>query len=293
MTISEVFELYCQEQIVFLNQSDKTEEMNRCAMNSLLNFIGEDIDITKLTFDMVRKWKQNLQRTRSQNTVRGYIIKLRVILKYLRLKDIPGIINPDLIGVPKRQNKVVEFISPEEVTKLIEATSKPTRGYHPIIRYRDCAVISLLYASGIRNDELCKLDTTDLRMEPKTFTVIGKGNKARLCFFDDRAKHYIKMYLTIRHDTNPALFISDETKGRISHGTVQEILRNAVAKTDINKSVHPHTLRHSFATNLLANNTNLLYVSKFLGHSSVQTTEMYTHVVDEDLRSIYCAKHTI
>lgn len=289
--ISEAFEMYRLEKIVYSNQSEKTEEMNRCAMKALIEFTG-DIPIVDLTFDTIRKWKEHLSVSRSQNTVRGYIIKLRVVLKHLLLRGCTGIVNPELVGVPKRKTVVVDFVTPEEVNRLIDAVFD-SYDYTNINRYRNRAIISLLYASGIRNDELCRLNRTSLQMGDNQFTVIGKGDKARLCFFDSRTKHFINTYLEMRTDRNPALFLSEFTSDRISHGTVQEIFRNAANKANFDRPIHPHTMRHSFATNLLKNNTNLVYVRDFLGHTSIQTTECYIHVVNQDLKKIYQEKHTI
>lgn len=288
--LSEIFELYRLEVIVFKNQSTKTDEMNRTAAKSLVSYIG-DVDATTLTFDMVRKWKDYLSKSKSQNTVRGYIIKLRVVLEHARLRGYE-VLDPRLVPVPKRKTTVVTFITPDEVNKLIECVFKEQSGYSKLNRYRNRAVIALLYASGIRVSELCSLDRLSIQSDG-TFTLIGKGDVPRLCFLDQRALIFISEYLALRDDNNQALFLSDSTGKRVSKDTVQEIFRNAKRKCGFEKAVHPHIMRHSFATNLLRNNTNLLYVSKFLGHKSIETTSMYTHVVNEDLRAIYREKHSI
>ncbi len=290
MRISEAFELYRLEHIVFRNQSVRTEEMNRLAMKSLINFAG-DLPIEELTFDIVRRWKEHLSKTHSQNTVRGYIIKLRTVLNHLRLHG-HLVLDPGLVGVPKRSERVVDFITPAEVEYLIQCVFKSQAGYPKIRRYRNRAIISFLYASGVRVSELTSLNRLSIQ-EDGTFTIIGKGGKSRLCFLDDRTITYLNEYLELREDNDPALFTSELTGKRISKDTVQEIFRNAKRKGGFEKPVHPHTMRHSFATNLLRNNTNLLYVRDFLGHKSVQTTEIYTHVVNEDLRQIYLEKHSI
>lgn len=290
LTISSAFELYRLEKIVYMNQSSKTEEMNRLAMRSLVNYLG-DMPIEELTFDLVRKWKDELTRTKSQNTVRGYILKLRVVLAHLRLQGY-NCLNPELVGVPKRKTVVAEFISPAEVEKLLECIFKPALGYTTINRYRNRAIVALLYASGIRVSELVALNKMSIR-EDGTFTTIGKGDTARLCFTDDRARQYIAEYLALRTDNDPALFMSDKTHHRMSKGVVQMIFRTVCARFGDGRIITPHTMRHSYATNLLQNNTNLYYVSKFLGHKSVQTTEMYLHYIDLDLKQIYEEKHTI
>lgn len=290
VAISEAFELYRLEYIVFRNQSARTEEMSRVAMKALINFMG-DVEVSEITFDNVRKWKEHLSRNRGQNTVRGYIIKLRVVLNHLRLRGY-DVLNPDLIGVPKKAEKVVDFITPSEVERLIECVFKAQAGYPTLRRFRNRAIVSFLYASGVRVSELVSLDRLSIQ-EDGTFTIIGKGDKVRLCFLDQRTLQFLNEYLNLRQDKEHALFVSELTGKRISKDTVQEIFRNAKTKAGFEKPVHPHTLRHSFATNLLRNNTNLVYVRDFLGHKSVQTTEMYTHVVNEDLKRIYAEKHTI
>ena len=290
ITITQAFERYRQDVIVYRGQSKRTEEMHLLALKAFLEFLPER-RLCDLTFQDVRNWKEHLEKTRGGNTVRGYIIKLRVVLQHAKRMGYECL-DPEIIGVPKRSVVPVSFITPQEVDQLIEAVSRPSAGYPRVNQYRNAAVISLLYASGVRVSELCALNRLDIR-EDNTFTVVGKGGKARLCFIDERTSLLLHKYFRLRDDNDPALLLSDNTGKRISVGTVQEIFRVARRKGGFTKPIHPHTMRHSFATNLLRNNTNLMYVSSFLGHSSVQTTQMYTHVVNEDLKKIYQEKHTI
>lgn len=264
--------------------------MNNLALKSIVKFMG-DLDIESLSFQDVRNWKDHLLKTRSQNTVRGYIIKLRVVMAYMQKRGYK-VLDPDIIGVPKRDKKPVDFLSENDVRRLIEAAYEPRTGISAVSRHKNRAIISLLYASGVRVSELTRIDRADLKSDG-TFTVIGKGGKPRLCFFDPRTEDYLRSYLELRKDNHPALFTSEQTQDRISPGTIQEMFRNARIRAGFSQPVHPHTMRHSYATNLLRNNTNLVYVRDFLGHTSVQTTEMYTHVVNEDLKRIYNEKHTV
>lgn len=290
MRLSEAFERYREDVIFFRNQSSKTEETHQIAKRQLVAFLG-DKELESLRFDDVRRWKAHLEKGREAATVREYIIRLRVVLRHLQKRGIPCL-DYELIGVPKRLVKVPEFLTTDQVRELITAVARPRRGYPAVNRLRNAAILSLLYASGIRASELCQLDRSDLR-DDGTFTVIGKGRKPRLCFYDERSRHYMDEYLDLRHDANPALFISDQNGRRISKSTLQVIFLNARKRVNFKTQVHAHTMRHSFATDLLRNNTNMRYVQEMLGHSSIQTTQMYTHVVNSDLKQVYAEHHTV
>src|SRR5690606_17056051 len=127
--------------------------------------------------------------------------------------------------------------------------------------------------------ELCSLNRDSIR--DRSFTVVGKGGKARLCFLDERTETLLDLYLETRKDNLQPLFLTDSGH-RITPGTIQETFKSIRKATGI--ECHPHTLRHSFATNLLQTNTNLYYVSKLLGHSQLNTTQQYLHLVDYDLQ---------
>lgn len=290
LSLSEAFEKYRLEYIVYRNQSARTEEMNRCAENALISYCG-DIPVTDLTFDLVRKWKEHMSRTKSDNTVRGYILKLRVVLDYLIICGYQGILEPRRIGVPKRSSVKIDYFTPDEVSDIIRAIE--TKGeYTRTNRARNVAMISFLYASGVRVSELCALNIEDIHSDG-SFVVIGKGKKIRPCFLDKRARDHLKTYLDMRTDHSRALFVTDETKERLSKSTVQFVFRNISRVYPTTKHIHPHAMRHSFATNLLSNNANLFHVSKLMGHASTQTTQEYLHYVDSDLRMAYEEKHTI
>lgn len=276
MRLSEAFELYRTDVIAFRNQSSKTEENHLVAMKSIIRFMG-DIDVSNITFEQVRNWKQHLEKNRSDATVRNYIIKLRVVLAYLQVKGVKSL-DPNLIPVPKKTQSVPVFLNKEQVTLIINSTK----------RIKNKAIVSILYASGVRISEMCSLNRDSIR--ERMFTLIGKGGKARLCFIDERSETLLNLYLEGRDDNNPALFLTDAGK-RITPGVVQETFKSIRKSTGI--ECHPHTLRHSFATNLLQSNTNLYYVSKLLGHSQLNTTQQYLHLVDHDLREIYKKHHTV
>lgn len=279
MLISEAFEKYRKDRIVFGNQSIRTEESHNLALKSLLSYIP-DQDIEILTFDQIRDWKISLDRRRlCDNTIRGMVLKIRLVLRHARLHGY-DCVDPELLPVPKRADTVPSFISKEEVSRLIAHA----------FRLRSKAMISLLYGSGIRVSELLSLNRSDIKGD--TFTLIGKGGKARLCFLDERTTNLLALYLKTRADNNPALFIS-QTGHRQTATNVQLTVRTAARNACIASRVTPHTLRHSFATNLLQSNCNPRNVQVMLGHKSLQTTQMYMHVVDYELAEVYRQFHTV
>jgi site-specific recombinase XerD len=276
MSISEAFQSYANDVIVFKNQSKKTEENHFIVMKALISHFG-DVEIESLTFPMVRDWKAKLVATRSDATVRNYIIKLRIVLDYLHTRGV-DCLSPESIPVPKRADKVPVYLTKEQVAQCITATKK----------LKNKAIVSLLYSSGIRISELCSLDRGQIK--DGRFTIVGKGGKARLCFIDARTQMLLDWYLAERDDNNPALFVC-ESGTRIRPGTIQETFKTIRKQTGLD--VHPHTLRHSFATNLLSTNTNLYHVSRMLGHQQLNTTATYLHVVDHDLQEVYMKHHTV
>lgn len=277
MLLSKAFEDYASDVIAFKNQSRKTMEMSSLALKSLLRHIG-DIDVSELTFQHVRRWKESLEDERkSCNTVRGYIIKLRCVLTYLRKQRVECI-DADVIPIPKRQITIPTWITPEDVSLLISHSN--TRGR---------AVISLLYASGIRVSELCNLNRGDLR--EGRFTVIGKGSKARLCFYDSRTADYLHKYLLSRKDNNPALFTQRIARTRIRPTGVQEILISARNKAGFQKPITPHSLRHSFACDIAQNGIPIHSLQRLLGHANLSTTSVYLNVTDVKLEEEYTKYH--
>lgn len=279
MTISEAFDLYRDDYIRLKNQSKRTEEMHEGCKRLLLTNM-QDKPIEELSLYDIRCWSEELRKRRSINTIRVYIIRLRAVLAYLNIRDIPCL-DARLVPVPQREATVPTFLSEEEVSAMIDHSYS----------LRNAFVISLIYSSGIRLSELIRLNRDQIR--DRRFTVIGKGNKPRLCFIDQRTELLMRKYLRSRSDHDSALVVSEEFKHRMTATNIQLLVRNSATRAGIYKKVTPHTLRHSFATNFLKNNGNMRYLSDLLGHSSMETTMMYAHVVNNDLQNAYEKYHTI
>lgn len=278
MLISNAFDSYKKNYMAVRHQSIRILETHEVCKRQLVQFLG-DKDMAEITIDDVARWEKWLNKSRCLNTVRNYITRLRVVADYMALLGIPSI-KAALIPIPRREATVPAFLTPSEVEAMIACSYS----------LRNAFTISLLYSSGIRLSELIQLNRGQI--VDRQFTVIGKGNKPRLCFIDERTEHLMGHYLRTREDRADALIISAQNKARMTPTNVQLLIRNSAMRAGITKKVTPHTLRHSFATNFLRNNGNMRYLSAMLGHASLDTTMMYAHVVDNDLKEQYKKYHT-
>lgn len=279
MKISEAFDLYKNNYMFYKNRSVRVLQNHEYVKSGIVNLLG-DKRLEKLTLDDVQKWASSISKGRHWNTVRNDIIRLRAVLKYARLRNI-NCINPDLIPIPKRVDSIKDYLTADEVRSMIDCSD----------RLRNKFMISFFYSSGVRLSEFLSLNRDSVRN--RQFQVVGKGGKLRLCFIDERTSSLMRKYLRSRNDDNPALVITYRGHNRMSKTNVQFIIKNAAKKAEINKHVTPHTLRHSFATNFVKNNGSISYLSTILGHASVSTTEIYTHIVNNDLKNQYLKFHSI
>ena len=279
MKISEAFDLYKNNYILIRGQSRRTLENNNLVSRLIVDSIG-DKNIKSLKMSDISAWVAEISKNRKPNTTRLYVVRLRVVLKYMRTLGYKTI-NPELIPVPKRENPKRCFLTPNEVTDMINNAFDE----------RNKFVISLLYSSGIRVSELTQLKRDSI--VGGQFTVIGKGKKIRLCFIDDRTQNLMSEYMNTRKDKSDYLVVSHLFGDKVNKSTIELIVKNTARRAGITKSVTPHILRHSFATNFIRNNGSIRYLSVMLGHASMDTTAVYTHVVDNDLRNQYVKFHSI
>lgn len=278
MLISDAFDLYEKNYMAIRHQSRRICETHSVCKRWLIEAVG-DKDMAELTVADISNWIKNMRKTKCTNTCRNYVTRLRVVADYIDLLGVPTI-KAGIIPIPKREATVPAFLTAQEVDAMIENSYS----------LRNAFVISLLYSSGIRLSEMLQLNRGQI--VDQQFTVIGKGSKARLCFIDDRTQALMDEYLATRKDNSEALIVSAQNKQRMTPTNVQLLIKNSAERAGITQRVTPHTLRHSFATNFLKNNGNMRYLSTMLGHSSLDTTMIYTHVVDNDLREQYKKYHT-
>jgi site-specific recombinase XerD len=255
-----------------------------------------------ITIDRVRRFRLHLNRfeTRSgatlkRSTQQYHLIALRNFLRYLAKRDILSLA-PEKIELGKIAERSIDMAEPEDISRLLIAPEGSG-----IKALRDRAILETLFSTGLRVSELCSLDRDPAAIKRGEFSVRGKGGKIRVAFLSDRAKAAINNYLQARRDTDSALFVDigrnyEKTMRRsenlrISARAVQRLVKHYAAKAGISKRVTPHAMRHFFATDLLRSGADIRSVQALLGHSSISTTQIYTHITDKTLREVHKKFH--
>jgi site-specific recombinase XerD len=261
--------------------------------------IASTAKISKELVHKYRLWLNRLENSKSEglkkNTQNYHLIALRGFLKYLVKNDIKSL-EPEKVELAKQEQRQVDFLEGADLSRILEAPLKIE--LPEIIRKRDRAILELFFSTGLRVSELCKLKIENVNLKKDEFTVRGKGSKLRIVFLSDDAKRAIEEYLKTRLDTNPFLFTSHDkaASGReeqdgLSPRSVQRLVQKYAKVAGITKEVTPHTLRHSYATDLLMNGADIRSVQAMLGHASITTTQVYTHITDQQLRDVHKAFH--
>jgi len=269
----------------------------------------------QITADLVRDYRLFLNRLEDKGkslkkiTQNYHIIALRNFLKYLAKRDIKSMA-ADKIELAKQSPREVEFLEGDELARLLRAPDNDS-----LRSLRDRSLLEMLFSTGLRVSEICKLNRDSFNLDKGEFSVRGKGEKIRVVFISDTAKAALKTYLAKRKDIEPALFVR-VVKGKSSAGkidaiqaktgkaqrvrlaelrltprSVQRIIKQYAIKAGITRRVTPHTLRHSFATDLLMSGADIRSVQAMLGHSSITTTQIYTHITDKQLREVHKTFH--
>ncbi len=284
-------------------QSKKTVENYRHYLKRFEKFAKSTTDVAKIDANTVRDYRLHLHRTpiRGQGvtldikTQQYHLIALRALLKHLHKNDVKTM-SPEKIELPKVPERQVEVLSREELSAMFTAIDVTKRN-----GARDLAILHLLYSTGLRVSELSNLNRKDVNLESREFRVVGKGKKARIVFISDTATEYVKDYLDARNDNWTPLFVSNSNRSRqdsllgedrrLEPQAIERIVRNIAAAAGIVKKVTPHTLRHTFATELLKNGADIRSVQEMLGHASITTTQIYTHLTNKRLKEIHQQFH--
>lgn len=238
-----------------------------------------------------QKVRGQSQSTMKKKTQNYYLIALRIFLKYCAkqgLKTYPG----ENIELAKTGARQIDHLEYHELDRMLEISKKHVRNH---------ALMELLFSTGLRVSELCSLNR-DIDLTRDEFTIRGKGEKLRIVFLSDSAKDAIKKSLSERADMDEALFIQQGPRTvkleeqnvslRLTPRSVERIVKQIAIEAGVMKKVTPHTIRHSFATDLLRNGADIRSVQMMLGHSNIATTQIYTHVTDKQLRNVHKKFHS-
>jgi site-specific recombinase XerD len=269
------------------------------------NWLSENSSATKpdqINLELVRRYRLYLAHLRARDgvplqrvTQSYHVVALRAFLRYLLVqRDIPTL-SPDKVELPKQGSRSVSFLNPGQIERLLNSPKISNNA-----GLRDRTILETLFSTGLRVSELVNLNRDQVDLERKEFGVKGKGNKLRVVFLSDTAAQWIERYLRSRQDNFKPLFIrysgkvdaqKSGDKMRLTARSIQNIVAKYAKRAGLPIEATPHTLRHSFATDLLINGADIRSVQEMLGHESIRTTQVYTHVTNRHLKEVHKAFH--
>lgn len=258
----------------------------------------EDIDLK-----LVRQYRLYLSRFIDHQSKRPlkrvtqnyFMIALRAFLRYLARQDINSL-SPEKVELGENEARPLKILDDNGLKSLLEA---PDTGKKDGLR--DRAILETLFSTGLRVSELANLNRDTINLDRREFSIIGKGGKERIVFLSDSAADWLDKYLSFRKDSFKPLFIrfqgrvdltDNGASMRLTPRSIERIIEKYVKKLGLSVKATPHTLRHSFATDLLINGADIRSVQEMLGHSSIQTTQIYTHVTNAHLKDVHKAFHS-
>lgn len=270
------------------------------------NWLTENSTATKpeeINLELVRRYRLYLAHFRARDgvplqrvTQSYHIIALRAFLRYLLVqRDMPTL-SADKVELPKQGPRSIAFLNTEQMERLLNSPQISN-----IIGLRDRTILETLFSTGLRVSELVSLNRDQVDLERKEFGVKGKGNKLRVVFLSDTAAQWIERYLKVRKDNFKPLFIRHSSKVdarnngermRLTVRSIQNVVSKHAKKSGLPIEATPHTLRHSFATDLLISGADIRSVQEMLGHESIRTTQVYTHVTNRHLKEVHKAFHS-
>lgn len=263
-------------------------------IKEFLEFLNkENIDnLKEVNYSIVRFYLMDLYNKKfSRNSVSRKLSSLRSFFKYLHNEEIVKINPFSLISSPKKEKKLPKFLYNEDIEKIFNVPNINT-----VLGKRDSLILELLYDTGVRVGELVNIKINDINYDDRSIKILGKGNKERIVLYGTYAEIALKEYLNngrneLLKGKNNEYLILNANGNNITTRGIRLIIDKIIKQACLNTHISPHTLRHTFATHLLENGSDLLTVKELLGHSSLSSTQIYTHVTNERLRSIYLKSH--
>lgn len=301
MNINEALQRFLEYQEIEKGRSLKTVRNYRQYISKYIEFSGIK-NTSDIHAENIRQFRLHLNRqpgmkmkgqqgsTMKKRTQNYYLIALRMFLKYL-MKQGLQVYSPDHIELAKTESRHIDHLDVPELQRMLDVAKKHPRNY---------AIMHMLFSTGLRVSELCSLNR-DIDLSKDEMTIRGKGDKLRIVFLSPNAKKSVQEYLNNRTDMDEALFIQQGPRVvkleeqnvslRLTSRSVERLVKQIAIEAGIAKKVTPHTIRHSFATDLLRNGADIRSVQMMLGHSNIATTQIYTHITDKQLREVHKKFH--
>ena len=254
-----------------------------------LEFLSsEHLTYTSIKYEDIRFYLMFLKDNKNNNnsSIDRKLSALRGLYKYLANEGVVSSNPFSLVSGPKKEKKLPRFFEYNELEELLN-----TPDLRKPLGQRDRLILEMLYATGVRVSELVNIKVSDINRSMQNIIILGKGNKERIVEYGDYCEESLDLYLKdgyfrLNIHNSTYLFLNNNGEQLTDRG-VRYILSNLIEKTSINKKISPHMIRHSFATHLLNNGCSLLSVQKLLGHDSIKSTQVYTHVSTDRLKEVY------
>ena len=248
-------------------------------------------DLNNVTYELVRKYLKYLnEQNYKAKSIARILSSLRGLFKYAYSNKLIKSNPMTLIATPKIEKKLPKYLEYNEVEKLLEAPNLKTD-----LGIRDYVILEILYSTGIRVSELVNIKVSDIDIHNKEIRILGKGNKERIVLFGNVLKDKLELYLNNSYDNfnikNSPYLLLNKHGDKINDREIRTIVDNNMQIAGINKKISPHTLRHTFATHMLNGGADIKTVSELLGHESISTTTIYTHLSNEQLKKVYLSAH--
>lgn len=270
------------------NNSPKTLENYSLWLSRFAGYVGWEIDVTKIKSMQMLDYRMYLnQLGLSKKTINYHIVAIRSFFKFCLKNDI-DCMSPEKLELAKIPNREINFLSENEVIDIMEAPIWIEKNI--LKQKRDIAILWMLYGTWLRVSELISVKRNQIDANNKQFSVMGKWSKIRAIFMTNQARIALVDYLKLRSDDFEYLFISLSGNSKwkpLSRNSIETIVKKYKDLAWIQKKVTPHTLRHSFATSLLRKGADIRAVQQLLGHASITTTQIYTHVDDKYLKEVH------
>lgn len=255
-------------------------------------FLGNKfINILDINYDTVKEYMKYLYSLNiGKSSISRKLSSIRGLYNYLLREDLVKDNYFNKISNPKKDNYLPKFLKDDELNKLFSVCK-----YDTAINQRNSVIIELLYATGVRVSELVNIKLSDMELNERVIKVLGKGSKERLVIFNNHTKKAIDIYLNdgyhIFNKVNSGYLILNKDGNKLSERYVRNIINKLVINAGLDIKISPHTFRHTFATDMLEDGSDLMTVKELLGHESLNTTSIYTHVTNEQIRKVYDMAH--